>query len=89
MYRRVLGIQNAGIGYGKIRLEPGYDFGLEWVEGTYHSVHGDIKLCWKKVQAGILIKGGIPVNTEAVLVLPDRKEQELKSGMFEMIYPIS
>lgn len=44
LYRRVLGIQNKGIGYDRIVLEPGYDFDLEWAEGSYRSVRGDIRL---------------------------------------------
>lgn len=84
LYRRVLGIQNAGIGYDKIRLEPGYDFPLEWADGTYHSVHGDIKLRWEKEGDGILISGKVPVNTEAILLLPDGSEKKLGSGRFEI-----
>ena len=84
LYRRVLGIQNAGIGYDRIRLEPGYDFPLDWAEGTYHCVHGEITLRWKKEKDGITISGNVPVNTEAVLVLPDGNEKKLRSGKFEI-----
>ena len=84
LYRRVLGIQNAGIGYDRIRLEPGYDFPLDWAEGTYHCVHGEITLRWKKEKDGITISGNVTVNTEAVLVLPDGSEKKLKSGKFEI-----
>lgn len=84
LYRRVLGIQNMGIGYDKIRLEPGYDFPLDWAEGTYHSVHGDIALHWKKEKEGITISGNVPVNTEAVLTLPDGNEKNLGSGRFKI-----
>ncbi len=86
LYRRVLGIQNAGIGYDRIRLEPGYDFPLEWAEGTYHSVHGDIKLRWEKGCGGILISCNVPVNTEAVLILPDGCEKKLASGVSETFF---
>lgn len=84
LYRRVLGIQNAGIGYDKIRLEPGYDFPLEWAEGMYHCPHGEITLRWKKEKDGIRVSGNVPVNTEAVLVLPDGNEKKLRSGKFEI-----
>lgn len=86
LYRRVLGIQNTGIGYDKIRLEPGYDFPLEWAEGTYHSVHGDIKLRWEKGTDGITISGNVPVNTEAALILPNGSEKGLGSGVFETFF---
>lgn len=83
LYRRVLGIQNVGIAYDKIRLEPGYDFPLKWAEGTYYSVHGDISLHWEKGSDGITISGNVPVNAEAVLVFPDGSEKRLGSGIFE------
>ena len=90
LYRRVLGIQNAGIGYDHICLEPGYDFDLDWAEGSYHSVHGEISLRWEKMKnadgsdgAGIKVSGWIPANTEGELVLPDGSRQKLGSGGFE------
>ena len=91
LYRRVLGIRNAGIGYDHICLEPGYDFGLDWAEGSYHSVHGEIRLRWEKMKnadssdrAAIKVSGWIPANTEAELVLPDGSRQKLGSGEFEL-----
>ena len=85
LYRRVLGIANAGIGYDRIRLEPGCDFGLEWAEGSFHSVRGEIRLRWEKTKDGILVSGTVPANTEAVLVMPDKTEKKLESGSFEFI----
>ena len=68
----------------------GYDFGLEWAEGFYHSVHGEIRLRWEKTgtpdgsgAAAIKVSGCIPANTEAELVLPDGSRQKLGSGGFE------
>lgn len=83
LYRRVLGIRNAGIGYDRILLEPGYDFGLDWAEGAYRSVHGEIRLRWEKTEdQAIKVIGCIPANTEAELVLPDGSRQKLGSGSF-------
>ena len=93
LYRRVLGIQNAGIGYDHICLEPGYDFDLDWAEGSYHSVHGEIRLRWEKTKKTndadssgnmtVKVSGYIPANTEADLMLPDGSRQKLGSGGFE------
>lgn len=82
LYRRVLGIQNAGVGYDKIRLEPGYDFDLNWAEGSYESVHGTIYLKWEKKESEIVIDCRIPTNTTAILVLPDGTEKEIGNGAF-------
>ncbi|EOS37525.1 hypothetical protein C808_03504 [Lachnospiraceae bacterium M18-1] len=86
LYRRVLGIQNAGIGYDRIRFEPGYDFGLEWAEGSFHSVRGKIRLRWEKTEERILVSGTVPANTEAVLVMPDGTEKKLENGRFQITF---
>lgn len=85
LYRRVLGIQNIGVGYDKILLNPGYDFGLDWAKGSYHSVHGEISLHWEKDSHGsITVSGCIPANTEAQLVLPDGSLRKLGNGSFSI-----
>lgn len=82
MYRRILGIQNAGIGYDKILIAPAYHCGLEWACGSYHSVHGEIKVRWEKKGNEYIISGGIPTNTTASIVMPDGTVRELGNGMF-------
>ena len=80
MYRRILGIQNAGIGYDKIRIAPGYHCGLHWAEGSYRSPYGVIEVHWEKNGESYKISGKIPANTNAVLVLPDGTEKEIGNG---------
>ncbi len=84
LYRRVLGIQNDGIGYDRIRIAPEYDVPLNSVSGSYDSVRGEIRVEWKKTENGIHIEGCIPANTTAVVVLPDGTEKILESGQFEI-----
>ena len=90
LYRRIAGIQNAGIAYDKIRIAPLYDCGLTWAEAEHHSPNGSIQVRWEKsvgTEAAeslqkICISGKIPVNTEAVLVLPDGSERAIGNGSF-------
>ncbi|MGF7018059.1 alpha-L-rhamnosidase [Lachnospiraceae bacterium PF1-21] len=82
LYRRVLGIQNAGIAYDKILLAPEYDCPLKNATGTYESVRGKISFSWEKTSEGIKISGSIPANTTAVLRLPDGEEMKLVNGGF-------
>ncbi len=84
LYRRVLGIQNAGVGYNKILLAPEYECPLSKVKGTYESVHGEIQLCWEKNSERITISGTIPANTNAVLRMPNGEEKELGNGTFSI-----
>lgn len=85
LYRRVLGIQNAGNAYDKIYLAPEYECPLQNVSGTYDSIRGKIRFGWRKVEEGIIITGCIPANTTAVLRLPDGEEMELGNGEFSVI----
>ena len=85
LYRRVLGIRNAGIGYDRILLAPEYACPLQKVSGTYDSVRGKIALAWEKTEEGIRISGSIPANITAVLRLPDGEETELGNGTFRVL----
>lgn len=85
LYRRVLGLNNAGTGYDKILIAPEYSCPFEWAEGSYHSVHGVIDLSWKKLGNKVQISGRIPANTTAELKLPDGTIKELGNGKFDIV----
>lgn len=55
LYRRILGLQNVGLGYDEILINPIYTCGLEWAEGSYNSVHGEISVRWEKKDEGYLV----------------------------------
>lgn len=84
LYRRVLGLKNAGIGYDKILIDPEYSCPLEWAEGSYHCAHGMIELRWEKHDNSIRISGKIPPNSSAMLRLPDGETKTLGNGKFEV-----
>ena len=83
LYRRILGIQNEGIGYDRILIAPEYNCPFAWAEGKYHSVNGTIELKWMKKENKVMISGKIPANTSARLKLPDGSVKELGNGTFE------
>ena len=83
LYRRILGINNAGVGYDRIRLTPDYECGLDYAEGGFRSAHGTIKIRWEKKNGMVKISGKIPANTNAVLVLKNGQEKKLGNGLFE------
>ncbi len=89
LYRRVLGVQNAGTAYDKILIAPEYDCPFEWADGAYHSVRGIIDIKWEKNGEKIKIFGSIPANTSANLKLPDGTTKELGNGKFEVIVKMS
>lgn len=84
IYRRVLGIQNDGIGYNKILFAPEYDCPLISAQGTYQSINGKIEFEWCKNDGNIRFAGRIPANTSAELLLPDGSRESLGNGKFEV-----
>lgn len=88
LYRRVLGLQNAGTAYDRILISPEYGCPFEWAEGSYHCPHGTIELKWEKDGDKVLVTGSIPANTSAGLKLPDGTLKELGNGKFEVAAPL-
>ena len=84
LYRRVLGLQNAGTGYDRILISPEYSCPLNRAEGSLHSVNGMIRLKWEKDEKEILFSGQIPANTCAEIKLPDGTIREIGNGRFEI-----
>lgn len=85
LYRRILGLQNLGLGYDEILINPIYTCGLEWAEGSYNSIHGEISIRWEKKDEGYLVSGKVPANTKATIVLPNGKKKEIGNGEFKLI----
>ena len=85
LYRRVLGIQNTGVGYDRILIAPEYDIPLHKVAGSYDSIRGTIQVQWEKNDGKIHISGRIPPNTKAVLRMPDGGKITLGNGAFSQI----
>jgi alpha-L-rhamnosidase len=88
MFRRLLGIRNAGIGYDKILVSPEYDSGLAWAAGHYDSVYGRIQARWEKKDKDVAISLSLPANTSAELKLPDGSLRELENGVYEITVPL-
>ena len=83
MYKNMLGIQNAGVGYDKVVIEPDVASGLAWVRGHYDSVHGRIAVEWEKTEEGVSVRVEIPVNVTASVRLCDGEERVVGSGRYE------
>ena len=73
MYREIGGINNASAGFNQIQIKPLFDPKLDWVKSSYDSVHGPIKVSWKKSGSGYSVGVDVPPNTTAVIWLGDEK----------------
>lgn len=83
MYRELAGLKAEEAGYHKIRIAPSYDCGLNYVKGSLKTPYGTIKSFWEKKEDGISVEVTIPVNTSAVVTLPDGTEAQVGSGTWK------
>lgn len=83
MYRELGGIDNATAGFDNIIIRPLLDPKLDWVKASYDSVHGPIKVSWKKAGNGHSLSVDIPANTTATIYFKGSSVQ-VGSGHHEM-----
>jgi alpha-L-rhamnosidase len=69
MYKSLLGITAIAPGFKKIKIKP-QPASLNYAEGTYKSIYGEIKSSWKKTNHQFTLTVTIPVNTSAEIWLP-------------------
>lgn len=87
MYRKLAGINPMEPGYKKIKIEPMLTRGITWVDATYSTAYGEIRSAWKCEEGIISVDVEVPVNTTAILVLPEKNEPlELGSGKYHFEY---
>jgi alpha-L-rhamnosidase len=69
-YLAGIGQQPESIGFKKIELRPRVIEGLDHVEGSYHSIYGDIKSSWSHQNGQFSWSISIPANTTAKVYVP-------------------
>jgi alpha-L-rhamnosidase len=76
-YSGIGGIRQApgSVSYSKIIIYPEIVGDLSWAETTYKTVHGDITCNWKVEKNNILMHLNIPVNTIAIVSIPQTNPQ--------------
>lgn len=75
-YENLAGIKSAPDypGFRVIEMKPSFVEGLDSVNASYHSVHGEIKSNWKKQENTLFWNISIPVNTKAMVYFPARSK---------------
>ena len=58
------------VGFDAFVLAPELKCGLEWVRASHDSVRGLIRSEWRREGGTVTLELGVPVNTQATLVLP-------------------
>lgn len=70
MVSGMVGIQPAKPGFKEILFKPNITNRLEFAEGTYESIHGEISCSWAWEEESILMKVSVPANVVAKVILP-------------------
>jgi alpha-L-rhamnosidase len=76
MFQNMAGIQpGESAGFTKFIIKPEIDpSGINAVNASFHSIHGEIKSSWKKRNNKLIQRVSIPVNTHAIIYLANKKE---------------
>lgn len=69
-YRSLLGINAAEPGFKKIIIKPRPAGELTFARGAYNSIHGPIRVDWKRIDGKFTLEVEIPVNTTAEVYTP-------------------
>ena len=87
LYRKVAGINPLLPGYRKILIRPYLTHGMTEMHAELETMYGTVKSAWSCKDGKLTVDVQIPVNTTAVLVLPEQKgERELGSGSYHYEY---
>ena len=70
LYKSMLGIKVKGENI--FEISPTIGDGVEFAEGSYRSVYGEVKVSWKKEKDKVLFDVEVPVNTKATFIFEDR-----------------
>lgn len=79
-YENLAGIKAAAPGFKKIQMAPEIIQGLDSVDASYQSVHGEIKSKWVSTAAGFRWNISIPANTTARIWIPASSENRVQEG---------
>lgn len=87
LYQKVAGINLMAPGYKKILICPQLTRSITKMEATYECPYGTIKSAWSCSGGRITVDVTIPVNTKAILKLPEQENEiELGSGNYHYEY---
>ncbi|MBK1877190.1 alpha-L-rhamnosidase [Pelagicoccus mobilis] len=91
MFKTVVGIRPEEAGFRKTRFEPQLGGTLTNAKGKVPTPQGHVELAWQKTDAGLEINTIVPINTTAVLVVPngykaDERELELTAGEYNFTF---
>ncbi|WP_395344432.1 family 78 glycoside hydrolase catalytic domain [Ningiella sp. W23] len=76
-YEGILGITPAEPGFKRIRIEPQFGEQLNYAEGGYRTINGEVNVRWQLLDKNLILDVSVPKNTRADIVLPDVDKSSL------------
>lgn len=67
-------------GFKQIVMKPIVPDGLDFVEASYNSIHGQIKSSWRKDKKKLSWNISVPGNTTAIIYVPARSEKDVRES---------
>lgn len=82
MYEDVAGIKNDvnSPGFKKIVMKPLLTDSLQYVDASYHSIHGLIKSDWKRSDHHFYWNISVPGNTQAMIYIPAAEADKIRES---------
>jgi len=83
MYRNLLGINNASVGYEDVVIHPRPDASLQFASGYHETPLGEVAVNWAKENGNFLLNVKIPCNASALIIMPDGTQENVGSGEYK------
>lgn len=81
LYRRVLGIEALEAGYREYRIAPLVGGGITWARGHVDTPYGRVTVDWQIQENTFTLRTEVPVSATCHVILPDRQQHTLQSGI--------
>lgn len=88
-YRYLAGIRPLESGYHRFLIEPSLCGELTEVKASVETPYGEISVCWKRTETQFQMTVEVPVNTTAVIKLPNGERCVKGSGKHEFLVTLS
>ena len=85
MYRHIGGLQIIEPGYKKFRVKPSFTSGLTHAAVSEETPYGRAAVEWRIVGDAVAVHAEVPVNTEAVIELPNMESVTICSGGYDWL----
>lgn len=82
-FRSLAGIEPVSPGFQNFIVRPQVVGDLSYVKASHETLYGTITVEWKKEKERFLLSVIVPVNTQATVILPDKKVQQVGAGKHE------